>query len=200
MARNEEREARQAALEPEDNDVRLALLALFAVAGLLSGCDRTPEAFAADSGVATFDPVMFFAGPTHSWGVVENRSGTPSEWIKTDSQGWVDRTNKLRMVQHLRFQDGAVQQRDWTLWRSGPDRFDATASDMVGSATGEAIGGMFHWQWVLARSPGNALLNVTMNQWMYRLRDGSVMIRTTISKFGFIAAEASEVFVRGERS
>jgi hypothetical protein len=35
---------------------------------------------------------------------------------------------------------------------------------------------------------------MTMDQWMYRLDDGSVMIRTAISKFGFILAEVSEQF------
>jgi hypothetical protein len=98
------------------------------------------------------------------------------------------------MVQHLSFQDGTTQQRDWILWRSGADRFDATANDMVGTARGISDGGIFHWRWKLARSPGNALMDVEMSQWMYRLEDGSVMIRTTISKFGVIVAEATEQF------
>ena len=88
-----------------------------------------------------------------------------------------------------------MQQREWVLWRSGPDRFDATANDMVNTAKGTVDGRTFHWQWVLARSPGNALMNVTMSQWMYQMDDGSVMIRTTISKLGVILAEVSEQFI-----
>ena len=102
-------------------------------------------------------------------------------------------------MQHLTFQDGTVQERDWTMWRSGPGRFDATANDMVGTATGEADGNVFHWQWVLARGPGHMLVDLTMNQWMYRMADGSVLIRTTIGKFGFIATEVSERFARIEQ-
>jgi hypothetical protein len=161
-------------------------------ASLVAGCDRTAHP-PIGSGPA-FDPIAFFDGHTHSWGVIESRSGSPTERIVTDSHGEKDGTERLRMVQHLSFQDGTTQQRDWTLWRSGPDRFDATANDMVGSAKGEADGNVFHWQWVLARSPGNALMNVTMNQWMYRLEDGSVMIRTTVSKLGIIVAEITEQF------
>ena len=84
------------------------------------------------------------------------------------------------------------------MWRSGPNRFTATANDMIGSATGEANGRVFHWRWVLARAPGNALMNVAMEQWMYRMEDDSVLIRTSVSKFGFIMAEVTEQFRRAD--
>ena len=159
---------------------------------LLNGCGRTPTP-PVGTGPA-FDPVSFFEGHTHSWGVIENRSGSPTEWVRTDSHGEAQTTDHLTMQQHLTFQDGTSQDRDWTLWRTGPAQFDATANDMVGTATGQAEGNAFHWQWTLARSPGNALMNVTMNQWMYRMPDGSVMIRSTISKLDIILAEVSEQF------
>ena len=184
--------ASQAGLLTEDRNVRPSLLACCMAVFLLAGCHgkRSP---AVGSGPA-FDPIAFFSGHTHSWGVIEHRSGAPSEWVVTDSHGQKQGTDRLLMVQHLTFQDGTTQQRDWTLWRSGPNHFDATANDMVGTAKGNADGNIFHWQWVLARHPGNALANVTMNQWMYRLDDGTVMIRTTVSKFGFIVAEVTEHF------
>jgi hypothetical protein len=177
--------------------VRLSLPIFSMAAILVAGCDRTP-APPAGSGPA-FDPIAFFDGHTHSWGVIEGRSGAPTEQIITDSRGEKEGNDKLRLIQHLSFQDGTTQERDWTLWRSGVDRFDATANDMVGSAKGATTGNIFHWQWILARSPGNGLMDVTMNQWMYRLQDGSVLIRTTISKFGVIVAEVSEQFTRADK-
>jgi hypothetical protein len=178
--------------------VRQFLITLCVTAGLIASCDHKPaESATARTGPA-FDPVVFFDGHTMSWGVIENRSGAPTESIVTDSHGWINAARQLRMVQHLSFQDGKTQERDWTLWRTGPDRFEATANDMVGSATGETDGRMFHWEWVLARSPGNPLMNVTMSQWMYGLEDGSAMIRTTISKFGVIVAEVTERFSHPE--
>lgn len=174
--------------------MRVALIAFSLVAGVLAGCGRAPAAPLSVGTGPAFDPVAFFTGHTQSSGVVESRSGAPSERVVTDSVGRIEAPDRLRMVQHLTFQDGTTQERDWTLWRSGPASFDATANDMVGTAKGEADGGVFHWQWVLARSPGNWFMNVTMNQWMYRMSDGSVMIRTTISKLGFIVAEVTEQF------
>lgn len=174
--------------------MRLSLIVLCVASSLIAGCDRKPEASPAIGTGPAFDPVAFFDGHTHSRGVIESRSGAPTEWIVTDSHGDREGTGRLRMVQHLSFQDGTTQDRTWMLWRSGTDRFDATANDMVGTAKGEADGDIFHWKWVLARSPNNWLMNVTMGQWMYRMDDGSVTIRTTVSKFGIIVAEVTEQF------
>ena len=52
-----------------------------------------------------FDPVAFFDGQTRSWGVIESRFGASSEQIVTNGLGQRDGTERLRMVQHLSFQD-----------------------------------------------------------------------------------------------
>jgi Protein of unknown function (DUF3833) len=174
--------------------VRRSLLSICLAASLTTTGAPTPESPVSTGGGPAFDPVAFFNGHTRSWGVIESRSGAPTERIITDSHGERDEAGRLRLVQHLSFQDGTTQERDWVLWRSGPDRFDATANDMVGTARGEANGRIFHWQWVLSRSPGNASMNVSIKQWMYHMEDGSVTIRTTISKLGFIVAEVTEQF------
>lgn len=173
--------------------MRPFLLALSLAAGLVSACAAEPAPMPPALGPA-FDPIAFFDGHTRSWGVIESRSGAPTEHIVTDSLAEKDAAGRLRMAQTLTFQDGTTHERDWVLWRSGPDKFDATANDMDGTAKGEAAGREFHWNWVWARSPGNPLMNVTMNQWMYRMDDGSVTIRTTVTKFGFIVAEVTEQF------
>jgi hypothetical protein len=85
--------------------------------------------------------------------------------------------------------------RRWHMRRTAPGTFEATANDMVGTATGEAAGRAFHWQWTLALSPGNSLKDVTMDQWWYLQPDGSLLNRTTVRKLGFIAAEVTEHFV-----
>lgn len=176
--------------------MRFFLLAACAAASLLTGCGRDPRPLPFDAAGPTFDPVAFFDGHIQSWGVMEGRSGRPDGWVVTDCDGHADGPDRLRMAQHLSFQGAPAQDRTWTLWRTGPHRFQATASDMVGSASGEADGRSFHWTWVLARAPGQRPFDVTMEQWMYRLDDGSVMIRTTVSKLGFILTEFSERFAR----
>jgi hypothetical protein len=178
----------------EDLRVRLSMFAVALFAVLVAGCSEKRGPAVAAAGEPVFDPMAFFDGDTQSWGVIESRSGAPTEQVVTNSVGKRDGANRLRMVQQLSFQDGSSQQREWILWRSGPGHFEATANDMIGTANGEVNGRIFHWQWVLARSPGNPLMNVTMQQWMYCMEDGSATIRTTVSKFGFIVAEVTEHF------
>jgi hypothetical protein len=166
---------------------RTCLLAL-----LLAGCSKPlpVEHFAGTK--PEFDPVAFWAGHHTSWGVVENRAGEPTDTVETDCVGTPEASG-LHMVQTLKLGDGTVQHRDWHLRREG-QAFVATANDMVGEARGEAAGRVFHWRFVLATKPGNALFNVTFDQWMYLLDDGSMMNRTTVRKVGIIIAEVSEVF------
>lgn len=169
----------------------------FCMALLVAGCSAPlrPEAFVTT--VPAFDPITFWTGRTASWGVIENRDGAPTAIITTSTEATAEGANGLHMVQHV-ISNGKDSVRDWHLRRLGDGQFEATASDMVGSARGAASGRMGHWTWVLAADPGNSLLNVSMEQWMYLADNGTLMVRTIVTKLGVRLAEISEQFVRRE--
>ena len=164
------------------------------LAVLLAGCGSPLTVADAGQGGPAFDPVRFFTGHVRSWGVMEDRGGQPTAIVTTDCQGTADGPDGLRMTQRL-VVDGTPSTRDWTMRRTGPGRFEATANDMVGTAVGEASGRAFHWTWTLALSPGNPVKNVDMEQWWYWQEDGSMLNRTIVHKLGFVAAEVTEHFV-----
>lgn len=166
------------------------------VAGILAGCANPPPLDAFAGTTPAFDPVRFYTGHTRSWGVREDRAGTPEGIITTDCVGTADGADGLHMVQHLTLADGSHQTRDWHLRRVGPNRYEGTANDMVGTAIGEAQGRTFHWTWTWATKPGNPLFDVTMDQWMYLMDDGAMVNRTTVSKLGFTIAAVTEQFER----
>ncbi|HEY0204322.1 MAG TPA: DUF3833 family protein [Acetobacteraceae bacterium] len=166
---------------------------LLIAVGLL-GCSPPLPVSSFGAAAPAFDPVRFFTGHVRSWGVLEDRSGQPTSIVTTDCMGDADGPDGLRMTQRLTIGDDPPVTRTWHMTRIAPGRFKATANDMVGTATGDASGRAFHWMWTLALSPGNALKNVTMEQWWYLLDDGSMLNRTTVSKLGFIAAEVTEHF------
>ena len=126
---------------------------------------------------------------------MEDRSGQPTSIVTTDCVGEMA-GDVLQMRQTLRIGEDPPMVRDWRMRQVAPGRFEATANDVVGTATGQASGRAFHWQWTLALQPGNALKNVTMDQWWYLLDDGSMLNRTTVRKLGIIAAEVTEHFAR----
>lgn len=143
-----------------------------------------------------FDPTQFFSGRTESHGVMENRGGAPTRRVTTKTWGhWEDAT--LHLEQDLVFSDGQRQHRSWRIRKVDAHRYEATANDMVGTATGTAYGNVFHWTFILALSPGDPLGNVQMSQWMYLQPDGRTMVNhTTIRKFGFVVAQVTEQFRR----
>ena len=166
------------------------------LAGLLAGCGKPLPVQHFAGTHPDFDPIAFWTGHHTSWGVVENRAGAPADTVVTDCTGTPD-AGGLHMVQTITLGDGTVQHRDWHLRRDG-QTYIATANDMVGEAHGTAAGRVFHWRFVIATKPGNPLFNVTFDQWMYLMENGSMMNRTTIRKIDVILAEVSEVFEKAE--
>lgn len=161
----------------------------------MTGCAAPlpPKAFS--NTAPAFDPVTFWSGRTASWGVIENLYGAPTAIITTTTEATPEGEGGLHMIQHL-VSSGKDTVRDWHLRRLGHGQFEAKANDMVGTARGSSSGRTFHWTWTLATKPGNCLLNVSMDQWMYLADNGTLMNRTIITKLGVRLAEVSEQFVR----
>ncbi len=166
---------------------RLLLLAL-----LLTGCARPINPAAGP----LFNPMSFFTGHVTSWGIEEDRAGAPIAIVTTDCQGTATGPHSIRMVQTLHVGTHQPTTRIWQFTQTNQASFTGTANDMDGQAAGTAAGPVFHWRWTLETSPGNALKNVTMEQWMYRLPDGTVLIRTIVTKLGVRLIEVSEQFVK----
>ena len=169
---------------------RAALAAVLA----LAGCARPlPPAAFAGSG-PNFDPLAFFTGHVTSWGVEENRAGAPVAIVTTDCEGVATAPDEIRMVQVLHIGGSKPQTRVWRMRRAGPAAYVATANDMAGQADATVAGRVLHWRWVLRSRPGDPLANVTMAQWMYRMDNGAVVIRTVVTKLGIRLAEVTEQF------
>lgn len=162
------------------------------------GCaSRRVESFAGAKPV--FDPGAFFSGRTRSWGVIESRSGQPSQVLTTQTQGhWKGDT--FHFEQDLFFEKGKRQHRSWRLRRVDAHEYVATGTGIVGEARGVAHGNVFHLQFTMALAPANPLLRVHMSQWMYLQADGRTMInRAVLTKAGVTVAQITEQFVKDRR-
>jgi hypothetical protein len=143
---------------------------------------------------ANFDPMKFFTGHTRSSGVLESRGGKPTKQVRTETWGRVV-GGELRMEQDLFIGNQPRQHRSWRMRRTGANRFEATANDMVGTARGEVRGKHFTWSFSLALKPGNPLSHVQMTQHMYLQPDGRTVInRSMIRKFGILVGAVTEQF------
>lgn len=185
--------------------IRLPLL-LCVCACLAASCaSLQPEQFGAATSAFNqqrFDPVRYFEGPTHSSGVIETRSGAPRSTFRAAMRGVRDRDGDRRagltITQDFSYEDGRKQRRVWHIQRIDEHRFDATASDVIGLATGYAYGNTFRWDYTLQLKAGNPLTRVRMQHWMVLTDDGDTLInRVIISKLGIVIAETTEYFRRG---
>lgn len=162
-----------------------------------SGCSSLSSSDFA-SATPRFEPEKFFEGPVRSWGVVETRGGLPKSRLRADLSGHRD-GDDLVLTQDFTFEDGRKQRRVWNIRRIDDHRYEAVSSDVSGSSVGHASGNTFHWIYYLQLRPGNRLSRVRMEHWMYLLGDGETMInRVTIRKFGFVLAQTTEYFRRGQ--
>ncbi len=163
----------------------------------LTDCAGLPPQRFADA-IPTLDPIDYFTGPVHSWGVIESRSGIPKSRFRADLVGHL-KDGTLVLTQDFRFDDGRRQQRVWHLRRIDAHRFDATASDVIGVATGYAYGNSFKWDYTLQLKPGNPLSRVRMHHLMYLAGDGRILInRVTIRKLGLQVGGTTEYFQKGD--
>jgi hypothetical protein len=171
----------------------IRLLMMTAMALLLGGCGSEPISSFKD-GRPLFEPEKYFAGETHSWGVLETPWGKPKEILHTWTIGSLD-GGSLHFEQQIVFEGGSAEHRSWLVRRLDEHHYCATGTGIIGSARGEAWGNVFHLDFTLDALPGNPLGRVHMSQWMYLQADGVTLVnRDTLSKAGLIVAEITEQF------
>jgi hypothetical protein len=176
--------------------MRLIQLAVLIPLFACAGCAHTLQPQDFNGKMPELLPLQFFAGHTHSWGVVETAGGEPEETFETDAIGTVGADGTLHWPQRLTFSDGKVQERDWRFRQTGDHTYEGTANDVDGIAHAEAYGNLFHLRFTLERSPGNALKDVDMEEWMVREQDGSIVNRIIVSKLGLTVGMGTEYFRR----
>lgn len=173
----------------------LWLVAAVGAAGLLGGCAQALAPSAFDGGSPEFRPEAFFAGSTHSSGVLQNRSGEPTHRFRVEGQGEVLADGSLRLEQRVSFQGAAPQVRTWVLRRVDAHRFRATLTDAAGPVRAEAHGDLLHLEYPMQSPFGG-----WMEQWMYLQPDGlTVLNEATVRVFGVVVARISERITHAER-
>ena len=149
-----------------------------------------PERFAAQN--PPMRPEAFFAGATHSFGVLESRSGAPSKVFRVDGEGQALPDGQFRLDQTVTFDGDAPQRRTWLMRPDGAHGYRARLTDASGEVVGEAYGSLFH-----LRYPYKSVAR--MEQWLYLQPDGrTVLNEGTVTIAGLVVARLSERITRVE--
>ena len=155
---------------------------------MLSACaGPTAEDYAANK--PALDIRDFTKGDVEAWGMFFDNAGKADPTFHANLHGaWQGNTGTLK--EHFDYSDGRKQDRMWTFTFTDDHHFTGTAPDVVGIAAGEQYGNAIHMDYVLTIvDKDGASHDMTMNDWIYRMDDKTVINRNEVSKFGIKVGE-----------
>ncbi len=159
---------------------------------LLAGC-MTPLRVADFAGSGPeLRPELFFIGEARGRGLIQTAGGRPSRTFEVISTGQ-RQGEGIRVDQVIRYGDGKVERRFWTLRSTGPNTYHGTLSDAAGPVRAEVSGNALRLRYLLKRPA------ITVEQWLYLQPDGRTLLNEgTVRAFGMVVARLSEQIVRTE--
>ena len=137
----------------------------------------------------------YLSGNVKAWGVLQNRSGKVTRQFNANLNGTWD-GKQLVLKEKFNWNDGEVQDREWTINKIDEHNYEGTAGDVVGKAKGYSYGPAFKFEYVLLVPVQGRELKITFDDWIFKQDDRVAINRATMTKFGFKVAELTVVFVK----
>ncbi len=139
----------------------------------------------------------FFKGDLVAHGIVQGRSGEVLQRFRADIKAsWKD--NVATLDESFTYADGKDSKRIWTLTELENSKYKATASDVIGEASGEVAGNTFYFEYVLNVEVDGSQYEVNFADWMYLLDKKTLLARSYMTKFGLDVGEVTLVMIKKE--
>ena len=103
----------------------------------------------------------YLSGNVKAWGVLQNRSGKVTRQFSADLNGTWD-GKQLILKEKFNWDDGEVQDREWTITKIDEHNYEGTAGDVVGKAIGYSYGPAFKFEYVLLVPVKGKELKITL--------------------------------------
>ena len=137
----------------------------------------------------------YLTGNVKAWGVLQNRSGKVTRQFSADLDGTWD-GKQLILKEKFNWDDGEVQDREWTITKIDEHNYESTSGDVVWKAIGYSYGPAFKFEYVLLVPVKGKELKITFDDWIFKQDERVAINRATMTKFGFKVAELTVVFVK----
>ncbi len=130
----------------------------------------------------------FFDGELVAYGQFQDVLGTVRRsFVVTINGDWDG--ERLRLQEDFVYEDGATEQRIWTLTKTGPDSWTGTAPGVIGSAVGVEQDNRFNWKYEIDLPIPSAdgtveTMRVTFDDWMWLLSDDRLLNRAYVKRYG----------------
>ena len=173
--------------------VIILIISLFLITSCSKNSSMKPEDFKNKEPRLIIEE--YLTGNVKAWGVLQNRSGQVTRQFSADLNGTWD-GKKLILKEKFNWDDGEVQDREWTINKIDEHNYEGTAGDVVGKAKGYSYGSAFKFEYVLLVPVKGKEMKITFDDWIFKQDDRVAINRATMTKFGFKVAELTVVFVK----
>ena len=165
--------------------------ALAVVAGLAGCAPQTLEDHAGRTPV--LDLRDYLNGTLTATGIYFDAAGRADLGFVVAMEGtWEGNTGRL--TERFTYDDGRTDERVWTIRFASEGHFTATAHDVVGEAEGRQLGNAARMNYSLVIPRGEGEITLSMEDWLYLQRDGTLINRTKMRKFGLPVGELIVTF------
>lgn len=174
-----------------------ALLKAFAIFGtvlLLNACSsRDIEDY--QGSTPALDLKQFFNGPLTAHGIVQDYSGNVVRRFTVEMIAkWDGDVGEIK--EWFVYDDGEKQIRIWNITSLGDGNYTGTANDILGEATGRAVGMALQWEYEMILPVDGSEYQVRFDDWMFLVDENTIINRTDIIKFGITMAEVTLVIAK----
>ena len=165
---------------------------------VLAACTGKPGDSDALLSERKLDLETFFSGKSFARGQFQDVFGTVRRRFDVEITGtWNGEI--LKLVEDFVYEDGATEQRVWTLIKTGPDTWEGTAPGVDGVATGIERGDTFNWRYTIDLPVPSAdgtveTVKVTFDDWMWLLSDDRLLNRAYVKRFGVDIGDVIIIF------
>jgi len=138
------------------------------------------------------DLKQFFNGPLSAHGIVQDYSGNVVRRFTVEMHAkWDGDVGEIK--EWFIYDDGEKQTRIWTITSLGDGHYTGTANDILGQATGRAVGMALQWEYEMILPVDDSQYQVRFDDWMFLVDENTIINRSDIIKFGITVAEVTLV-------
>ena len=137
----------------------------------------------------------YFLGDVKAWGIFQNRFGKVKRQFTAEMKGSFD-GEILTLNEDFSWNDGEKQKRKWKIKKVGENKYEGTASDVIGVAKGVSYGSAFKFEYNLSIPYKDKKIKVRFDDWIFKQDNKVAINRAIVSKFGFKVGELTVFFVK----
>jgi Protein of unknown function (DUF3833) len=176
---------------------RIALSSLL----ILAACTGKPSFNDASLSTRELELEQFFDGDLVAYGQFQDIFGTVRRQFTVRIKGDWD-GQRLLLVEDFVYEDGATEQRVWTLVKTGDETWRGTAPGVVGEAVGVEQGDRFNWRYTIdlpvpAAGGTGKTVRVTFDDWIWLQSEDRAFNRAYMKRYGVDVGDVSIWFEKG---